>query len=253
MSNRVVIVTGGSAGIGFATAKKFLTEGDKVVILSTNEKKGLNAQERLSEFGEVTWIQCHVDNVDECKAAVDATYEKYGRVDILVNNAGIVSKRDSFLEVDLEDVKKTLAVDVMGTLNMMHAVTKYMVEQEKGVIVNISSICGSLANSESVGYHASKGAVQMITKSLGRELSGFGIRVVAAAPGWVRTEMIDDTVAAIGASLHMKGRIIEPAEIAGVVYLLTLDEASAINGSIVMADDGYSSFKGIDGGMRSNR
>lgn len=90
----------------------------------------------------------------------------------------------------------------------------------------------------------------MVTKSLARELSGYGIRVVCVSPGWVRTEMIDDAVAKIGASLHMKGRIVEPEEIAGVVYLMTLDEASAVNGTTVMADDGYSAFKGIDGGQR---
>ena len=126
-----------------------------------------------------------------------------------------------------------------------------MVEQESGTIVNIGSICGVMANSESVGCHASKGAVEMLTKALARELSPYGIRMVCVAPGWVRTEMIDDTVASIGASLHMKGRIVEPAEIAGVVWLMTQPEASAVNGTTVMADDGYAVFKGIDGGKRA--
>lgn len=128
---------------------------------------------------------------------------------------------------------------------------QYMVEQESGTIVNIGSICGVMANSESVGCHASKGAVEMLTKALARELSPYGIRMVCVAPGWVRTEMIDDTVASIGASLHMKGRIVEPAEIAGVVWLMTQPEASAVNGTTVMADDGYAVFKGIDGGKRA--
>lgn len=249
--NKVVIITGGSAGIGFATAKKFLEKGDKVVILGTNEVKGRAAEEKLSQYGDVTWMCCHVQDPKECAAVVERTVEKYGRVDILVNNAGVVSRRESFLNVDLEDVRRTIDINVMGTLQMIHAVTPHMVKQESGTVINIGSICGVMANSESVGYHASKGAVEMLTKSLARELAPYGIRIVCVAPGWVRTEMIDDTVAAIGASLHLKGRIVEPEEIAGVVWLMAQEEASAVNGTTVMADDGYSIFKGIPGGMRA--
>ncbi len=247
--NRVIIVTGGSSGIGYATAKQFLQKGDKVVILSTGETKGRKAVQELSEWGEIHWKKCDVSSYKSCINVVDEIVEQYGRIDVLVNNAGVVSKRESFLNCDMADVERTLMINTMGTIHMIHAITKYMISQEKGVIINIGSICGVMANSESVGYHASKGAVQMITKSLARELSGFGIRVVCAAPGWVHTELIDATVANDGGEFHMKGRIIEPAEIAGVVYLLSLDEAAAINGSTVMADDGYASFKGISGGL----
>lgn len=250
MEKKVVIITGGSAGIGYAAAKLFLEKDCRVVILSTNEEKGLRAQERLSEFGEVTWKHCCVQDYEECRKVVDETMDTYGRIDVLVNNAGVVSRRESFFKADMEDIQRTMDINVMGTIHMIHAVSKYMADQQKGTIVNIGSICGTMANSESVGYHASKGAVEMVTKSLARELSGYGIRVVCVSPGWVRTEMIDDTVAKIGASLHIKGRIVEPEEIAGVVYLMTLDEASAVNGTTVMADDGYSAFKGIDGGQR---
>ncbi len=250
MSERIVIVTGASQGIGFATAKKFLSKGDKVVILSTSEKKGKKAEEELKKYGEVTWVKCDVSKIDECQASVDFTVEKYGRVDALVNSAGILSKRNSFLEVDLDDIRRVLDVNVMGTIQMISAVSKYMVKQGSGTVVNIGSIDGCMANTESVGYHASKGGVHMLTKALARELSGYGIRVVAVAPGWVNTEMVDELGAAMGAPFHMKGRIVEPDEIAGVAYLMTLEEASAINGSIVMADDGYASFKGVDGGQR---
>ena len=87
------------------------------------------------------------------------------------------------MEVDLADVQKTIMVNTLGTINMISACTGYMVQQKKGVVVNVGcSICGTMANTESVGYHASKGAVAMVTKSLARELSGYGIRVVGAAP-----------------------------------------------------------------------
>lgn len=250
MDKSVAIITGASQGIGYATAKKFLEKGSKVVILSSNEKKGKKAEAELSAIGEVCWMQCDVSKAEDCRHAVDETIKKYGRVDVLVNSAGILSKRNSFLEVDLDDIRRVLDVNVMGTIQMISAVSKYMVEQGSGTIVNIGSIDGTMANTESVGYHASKGGVHMVTKALARELSGYGIRVVAVAPGWVNTEMVDELGAKMGAPFHMKGRIVEPAEIAGICYLLTLEEASAVNGSIVMADDGYSSFKGVDGGLR---
>ena len=87
----------------------------------------------------------------------------------------------------------------------------------------------------------------MATQAMARELSPYGIRVLSVAPGWVKTAMIDKPIEEIGSKLHMKGRIIEPKEIADAIYLLSLAEASAINGSTVMVDDGYSSFKGVDG------
>ena len=130
---------------------------------------------------------------------------------------------------------------------MSQHAAKSMVQQRAGVIINVGSICGFMANTESIGYHASKGGVKMLTQAMARELSPFGVRVVSVAPGWVRTGMIDKTIEEIGSRLHMKGRIIEPEEVAGAIYLMSLPEASAINGSTVMCDDGYSSFKGIDG------
>ncbi len=87
----------------------------------------------------------------------------------------------------------------------------------------------------------------MATQAMARELSPYGVRVLSVAPGWVKTAMIDKPIEEIGSKLHMKGRIIEPKEIADAIYILSLPEASAINGSTVMVDDGYSSFKGVDG------
>ena len=116
-----------------------------------------------------------------------------------------------------------------------------------GEIINVGSIDGFLANTESIGYHASKGGVKMLTQAMAQELSPYGIRVLSVAPGWVKTGMIDKPIEEIGSRLHMEGRIILPEEIANAIWLMSLPEASAINGTTVMADDGYSSFKGVDG------
>ncbi len=246
--NKIVIVTGGTRGIGYATAKKFLEKGDKVVIASIDDEATINsAIETLSQIGEVTFFKCNVACKHDCEDVVNETMKKYGRIDVLAHVAGIVGKRQSFVEGDLDDTYNVINVNLMGTINIGHYVSKVMVNQKSGVIVNVGSICGFMANTEAIGYHASKGGVKMVTQAMARELSPYGVRVVSVAPGWVRTGMIDKPIEKIGSALHMKGRIIEPSEIANAIYLVSLEEASAINGSTVMVDDGYASFKGVDG------
>lgn len=246
--DRIVIVTGGTRGIGFETAKKYLNEHDKVIIASIDDEKTIEKVVReLSQIGEVTFYKCNVACKEDCEDLVKETILKYGRIDVLANVAGIVGKREAFTEIDLEDTLNVIKVNLMGTINIGHYVSQEMVKQKSGVIVNVGSICGFMANAEAVGYHASKGGVKMVTQAMARELSPYGIRVVSVAPGWVKTGMIDKTIEEMGSKLHMKGRIIEPKEIADAIYLMSLKEASAINGSTVMVDDGYASFKGIDG------
>jgi NAD(P)-dependent dehydrogenase (short-subunit alcohol dehydrogenase family) len=246
--DRIVIVTGGTRGIGFETAKKYLNENDKVIIASIDDEKTIEkVVEELSQIGEVTFYKCNVACKEDCEDLVKETILKYGRIDVLAHVAGIVGKRDAFTEIDLDDTLNVIKVNLMGTINIGHYVSQEMVKQKSGVIVNVGSICGFMANSEAIGYHASKGGVKMVTQAMARELSPYGIRVVSVAPGWVKTGMIDKPIEEMGSKLHMKGRIIEPQEIADAIYLMTLKEASAINGSTVMVDDGYASFKGIDG------
>lgn len=173
--------------------------------------------------------------------------EMYGKIDVLANVAGVVGNRGSFIDLDLDDVQKTININLMGTIYISQYAAKEMVKAKAGVIVNVGSICGFAANTESIGYHASKGGIKMLTQAMARELSPYGIRVVSVAPGWVKTGMIDKEIEEIGSRLHMKGRIIMPEEVANAIYLISLPEASAINGSTVMVDDGYASFKGVDG------
>ncbi|PRX09925.1 UNVERIFIED_ORG: NAD(P)-dependent dehydrogenase (short-subunit alcohol dehydrogenase family) [Martelella mediterranea] len=246
--NRVVIVTGGTSGIGFETARKFVQEGDKVVVAGIDKPETIEkAMKALGEIGDARFVECNIAKPEDCESAVRFAVETYGRVDVMANVAGVVGKREPFTELDIADTLNTVQINLMGTIHMGHYVSREMVKNKSGVIINVGSICGVIANTESIGYHASKGGVRMVTQAMARELSPYGVRVVSVAPGWVKTGMIDKTIEEVGSKLHMKGRIIEPAEIAGAIYLLSLPEASAINGSTVMADDGYSSFKGVDG------
>ena len=201
----------------------------------------------MAKIGEVTFVKADVSNIDDCKKVMEIVKDKYGKVDVLANVAGVVGNRGSFLDLDLDDISRTININLMGTINLSQLVAREMVKQNSGVIINVGSIDGFMANTEAIGYHASKGGVKMLTQAMARELSPYGIRVLSIAPGWVKTGMIDKPIEEIGSKLHMKGRIIMPEEIANAIWLMSLPEASAINGSTVMADDGYCSFKGVDG------
>ncbi len=243
MTDKIILISGGTTGIGYQTAKKFLEEGNKVVISGRNAEHGAKAEKELSAFGEVTFVQTDASVEEQCKALVEKTIAKYGRIDVLCNVAGINGKRCSFIENDNQDTLNTIKVNFMSQVYMANYTAQYMIQRKSGVIINTCSLCGFIANTEAVGYHASKGAVRMATQVMARDLAPHGIRVVAVAPGWVRTGMLLADIEEHGKTLHMKGRVIEPEEIANAIYLLSLPEASCINGSTVMTDDGYCSFK----------
>ena len=244
--DRCVLITGGTSGIGLGTAKIFLKHGNKVVVASIDEEETVGrAMDELKPLGEVTYFRLDVADEKSCKDVVDQTVGTYGAVDVLCNIAGIVGELKTPLEADLQKVNHVIQVDLMGTIYMSVYAGRYMKERGKGVILNTSSICGFLASNVSVGYHGAKAGVNLITKVFAKELAPDGIRCVAVAPATVRTRLMDPSIEEEASTLHMKHRVEEPDEIAGVFHLLSLDEASAINGTTVMAEDGFCSFKGV--------
>ncbi len=243
--DRVVIITGGTNGIGLECAKKFLREKDKVVYLGRHQKQEVDTE--LSSLGDATFVRADVAVQADCEAAVEKTIQLHGRIDVLVNVAGIVGERQAFCDIDLDNVRSVIETNLMGTLYMGRFAAPHMTAARSGVIVNVGSICGHMANTENVAYHASKGGVAMLTKAEARELAPYGVRVVEVAPGWVHTGMLDPAILEVGGKLHMGGKIVEPDEIANLVYLAASPEASCWNGTCVMADNGYSAFKGLDG------
>lgn len=244
--SRVVLITGGTRGIGLETAKIFLRNGDKVVAASIDEKDVVEAaMEELKALGEATYLKLNVAEEKSCKKAVEETVAKYGRIDVLCNIAGIVGELKTPLDADMQKTAEVIQVDLLGTICMSVYAGRVMREQGKGVIINTSSICGFMATNVSVGYHAAKAGINLATKVFAKELGPCGIRCVAVAPATVRTRLMDPSIEEEASTFHMKRRVEEPAEIAGVFYLLSLDEAAAINGTTVMADDGFCSFKGV--------
>jgi NAD(P)-dependent dehydrogenase (short-subunit alcohol dehydrogenase family) len=245
---RVAVITGGASGIGKQTAIKFASKGDQVVVADFNQQL---AEETVAQIikdgGEAIFIKTDVSKYEEVEALVEKTVATYGRIDVMFNNAGI-GRVTPVLDQDLKDYHSVINVNQHGVAHGIIAAGKKMRELGiKGVIINTASVFGFLASPGTFAYHASKGAVIMMTKSAALEMSVHGIRVLAVAPGAVDTPIIqgykDQGMVDQMKSKVMGNKLTLPEQVADTVYLLSLPEASAINGSVVMADEGYASFK----------
>ena len=246
MNGKVIIITGGASGIGKQTALKLAVEGATLVIADYNDAAAQQLVTDL-ESSNVTAAAYRVDvsKGDEVKALIDWTVQKYGTLSGIFNNAGIGLVKP-FLEMDPASYHRVIDVDQHSVYYGMYYAARKMVELGvAGTIVNTASISGTMAAIGSFNYNAAKAAVVMMTKSGALELAEHNIRVVAVAPGFINTPILgnDDSFKNHLGSLHMRGRIIQPEQVANVVAFLFSDAASAINGQTIPVDDGYLSFK----------
>ncbi len=245
MKDKVVLVTGGAAGIGRATAQRFVEEGAVVVICDMNATAG---QATEAELG-VAFYKVDVASQADVRAWVDAVIARYGRIDVLVNNAGIV--RDGqlvkFKEGELvgqmaeADFDLVIGVNLKGVFNCTQAVAPQMVKQGSGVILNASSVVGLDGNFGQTNYVATKSGVIGMTKVWARELGKYGIRVNAVAPGFTATEILSAMPEKIIAGMKARtplGRMGEPRDIANAYIFLASDEASFITGETLRVDGG---------------
>ena len=247
MKNKVVLITGGAAGIGRATAQRFAEEGAKVVICDVNEEVG---QETAKGLGEgAAFYQVNVASRAEVQTWVDDVVEKYERIDVLVNNAGVL--RDGqlikFREGELvgqmaeNDFDMLISVNLKGVFNCTQAVAPEMARRGGGVILNASSVVGLDGNFGQTNYVATKSGVIGMTKVWSRELGKLGIRVNAVAPGFIATEMITSMPEKILDGMKARtplGRLGDPREIANAYLFLASDEASFITGETLRVDGG---------------
>ncbi len=243
--DKVVLVTGGAAGIGKATAALFAAEGAKVVICDVNVEQGLATSQ---EFG-LDFYQVNVADRQDVQAWIDAVYERYGRIDVLVNNAGVlrdgmlVKMKDGELVKQLseKDWDLVISVNLKGVFNCTQAVAPIMIRQGSGVILNASSIVGLDGNFGQTNYVASKAGVIGMTKVWARELGRHGIRVNAVAPGFTLTEMVRQMPEKILAQMQAHvplGRLGEPEDIARAYAFLASDDAAYISGVVLRVDGG---------------
>ncbi|TRD21831.1 SDR family NAD(P)-dependent oxidoreductase [Palleronia caenipelagi] len=246
LNGKVAIITGAVGGIGHALVAKFVSEGAKVLAVDLDEKA---VAEFAAQYGdEVSGFAANVTDYAQVEGMMDAAVERFGTLDIVLNNAGIAPPKP-LLEHDPEaDWNAVTLVNQKGVYHGILAAARKLIALEKpGVILNTSSIYGSMAGEMTFSYNVSKAAVDMMTKSAALELAGHGIRVAAVAPGRVNTPM-QEQAKALGIWNQMKieqlrQEFTEPEEIANIFAFLASDEANAINGSTVDAEYGYLSFK----------
>ena len=241
LKDKVAIVTGGSRGIGFATADAFLREGAAVIIGASSPASAEKAVVKLKEKypdAKVNGISPSLSSLEEVRAAFADVVKTYGRIDILVNNAG-ASERTPFTEYTEEIFDKVMDLNVRGVVNASRAAVDYMVEQGSGVILSTSSMVSKYGQPAGLAYPASKFAVNGITLSLARELGPKGIRVNAVAPGVIETDMMKavpkEVIDPMIAQIPLR-RLGQPEDIANAYVFLASDEASYITGVVLSVD-----------------
>jgi 3-oxoacyl-[acyl-carrier protein] reductase len=243
LQGKVALVTGGASGFGQGIAELFAREGARVAIADLNEQAARKVAATMSN--DALAVRCDVSRRGDVDATVKATVERFQTIDILINNAGTTHVRRPMLEVDEAEFDRVMAVNVKSIFLFAHAVVPLMRERKSGVIINIGSTAGIRPRPGLTWYNASKGAVNLLSKSMAAELAPDGIRVCAVAPVISETPLFasflgGDTPelrAQFRASIPM-GRFATVADIANAVLFLASDDASFLTGNVLEVDGG---------------
>ncbi|MBE9179160.1 3-oxoacyl-[acyl-carrier-protein] reductase [Oculatella sp. LEGE 06141] len=240
LQNQVALVTGASRGIGRSTALALAAEGANVVVNYASSSQAADAVvAEITEMGcEAIALQADVSQADQVDALISAVMEKWGRVDVLVNNAGIT--RDTLLlRMKPEEWQAVINLNLTGVFLCTKAVSKIMLKQKSGRIVNITSVAGQMGNPGQANYSAAKAGVIGFTKTVAKELASRGITVNAVAPGFIATDMTHDLKSDEILKFIPLGRYGQPDEVAGLIRFLAADPAAAyITGQVMNVDGG---------------
>ncbi|MEO8424324.1 MAG: SDR family oxidoreductase [Actinomycetota bacterium] len=242
LTDKAVLVSGGSSGIGKATVRRFLEEGSRVHLCGIDPHEVTETLAELSPLGDVGATSCDVGEPADVDRLVVEAERELGSIDVLINNAGIAHK-DAFLEMDVAEWDRILRVNLRGMFLVAQAVARRMVARGTGVIVNMAST-NALGGEENLAhYNASKGGVLQLTRTMAVELGRHGIRVNCLCPGFIRTPLND----AISDEAFMVayerdkiplGRAGTPEEVAAAYAFLASDDASFIHGEALVIDGG---------------
>jgi NAD(P)-dependent dehydrogenase (short-subunit alcohol dehydrogenase family) len=248
LKDNVAIVTGGSAGIGKATAILFAEEGARVVIADCDAPAGEEcADEIRTNGGQAIFVEADISKEDKCRRVCDEAAKAFGNINILVNNAASFILKG--LEASESEWQKILSVNVMGTAFMSRFASEYMKQAGGGSIVNLGSISSFVAQPSFITYSATKAALVQMTRNMALDLAPFNIRVNCVCPGTILTRASSDHMERVGQTLdeflaeqapkHLLNRVGDPREVAYPILFLASDEASFITGAHLMVDGGY--------------
>jgi NAD(P)-dependent dehydrogenase (short-subunit alcohol dehydrogenase family) len=245
-AGKVALVTGGTSGIGRATAIAYAQQQAKVVVAGRRVEEGEETVRLIKDAGgEALFVRTDVTQEAEVKAMVDQTIRVFGRLDIAFNNAGTHGEDPSLIEQVDAEYDRMMNANVKGVWLSMKYEIAQMLKQGGGSIVNTSSILGVIAMPSVPLYTASKYAVVGLTKAAALQYAKSGIRINAVGPGAIETDMFEnatggqDEAKAYMAGLHPMGRVGKPVEVANAVIWLSSDSASFVTGEILMVDGGY--------------
>lgn len=244
LKGKIALVTGASRGIGKEIAIALAKEGAFVAVNynGSKEKAEEVIQEIASFGGKAKAYQCNISDFEEASNFIADIIKEHERIDILVNNAGI-TKDNLLMKMKEEEFDQVIDINLKGTFNCMKHISRQMLKQKSGKIINISSVSGILGNVGQANYCASKAGVIGLTKSAARELASRGITVNAVAPGFIETDMTQVLSAAVREQATNQiplGRFGKVEEIANMVCFLASDKANYITGQVISVDGGMS-------------
>jgi NAD(P)-dependent dehydrogenase (short-subunit alcohol dehydrogenase family) len=250
VKNKVAVVTGAAMGIGKATARLLAEEGAKVAVTDIEEDDCRQVAEEIQEAGGTAraWV-LDVSDEEEVRQVFQEVAEAFGGLDVLVNNAGISGANRPTHELTREEWEKVMAVNVTGVFLCTKHAVPFLLESHGGSIVNLSSIYGIISARDIPPYHASKGAVRIMSKTDALQYGPQGIRVNSVHPGFIWTPLVEDFIQDQGqeveegrkalADRHPIGRVGRPEEIAQGILYLASDESSFVTGAELVIDGGY--------------
>lgn len=242
LKSRVALITGGSRGIGKSIAIKLASLGADIAINYTSrEESALEVKKEIEDMGVRCFIiKCDVSNFEDSQNMVNEVINEYSKIDILVNNAGI-TKDGLLMKMKEEDFDKVISVNLKGVFNCTKAVTRPMMKQKYGKIINMASVVGVMGNAGQSNYCASKAGVIGFTKSTARELASRNITINAIAPGFIESDMTnvlkDEVKAAYESSIPMK-KMGKAEDVANVAAFLASDISSYVTGQTINVDGG---------------
>ena len=241
MNDKVVLVTGSARGIGFRIAEMFAEKGAKTVILDINQEIVDNAVEDLKAQGfKAFGYTLDVTNAELVETVFKQVNSDLGSLDVLINNAGI-TKDNLIMRMKEAEWDAVINVNLKGTFNCTQKISRYMMKQKSGVIINIASVIGIMGNAGQANYAASKGGIIALTKSTAKELASRNIRANAVAPGFIETDMTASLSAEVVESYAKAiplGKMGQTEDIANLCLFLASDGAKYITGQTINVDGG---------------